>query len=174
MTTEIRVHMEAEKDTEHKEGVKLLMKAQQGDQKSLDKLIERYGSKPAFWQQVGDLAGVVERRLIESQTGGNLLLQEGIRRNLSTMKAELPGPSPTPLESMLVERITSCWLQVQLAELLCNRSGVSFEQAGHDQKVLDRANKRHLAAIKTLAVVRRLQLPAMQVNIGERQVNVTK
>jgi hypothetical protein len=41
------------------------------------------------------------------------------------------------------------------------------------QKVLDGVHGRYLSAIKCLADVRRLALPALQVNIAEKQVNVT-
>ena len=39
-------------------------------------------------------------------------------------------------------------------------------------KRLDRAQRRYLAASKTLAQMRKLRVPAVQVNIGEKQVNV--
>jgi hypothetical protein len=41
----------------------------------------------------------------------------------------------------------------------------------HQQRI-ERAQRRYLAAIKTLAQVRRMDLPTLQVNIGEKQVNV--
>lgn len=36
----------------------------------------------------------------------------------------------------------------------------------------DKAHKRYVASIKALAQVRKLQLPNVQVNIAEKQVNV--
>ena len=36
----------------------------------------------------------------------------------------------------------------------------------------DRAHRRYLSAIRTLAQVRRLLTPAVQINVGENQVNV--
>jgi hypothetical protein len=42
------------------------------------------------------------------------------------------------------------------------------------RKRIEQAARRFLRAIKALAAVRRLQLPAMQVNIGEKQVNVAR
>jgi hypothetical protein len=43
----------------------------------------------------------------------------------------------------------------------------------HDQKRIDIAHRRYLSAIKAFAQVRHLKLPAAQVNIGEKQINVT-
>ena len=37
---------------------------------------------------------------------------------------------------------------------------------------MDRAHRRYLTAIKTLAIVRKLALPVLQVNIAKKQVNV--
>ena len=41
------------------------------------------------------------------------------------------------------------------------------------QRALTAAQKRYLAAIKTLALVRKLAVPVLQVNIAKKQVNVT-
>lgn len=172
MSDSTKMVVQVPRDVDSKKLEGLLRKSQVGDGKALSELVERYGDRADFWRQVGDYAGLVEKRLLESQAGSNLLFREGVERRLKEMRTELAGPTPTLLELMLVERVTACWLQVQIAELLYNRGGVSFEQAEHDQKVLDRAHKRHLSAIKTLATVRRLQVPALQVNIAEKQVNV--
>ena len=40
------------------------------------------------------------------------------------------------------------------------------------RKRIDQAERRYLRAIKALVEVRRLQLPAVQVNIGDKQINV--
>ena len=40
------------------------------------------------------------------------------------------------------------------------------------QRCIDWAHKRYLSAIKTLAVVRKLAVPVLQVNIARKQVNV--
>ena len=40
------------------------------------------------------------------------------------------------------------------------------------QKAIAAAQKRHLAAIKALAEVRKLALPAVQLDIAKKQVNV--
>jgi hypothetical protein len=37
---------------------------------------------------------------------------------------------------------------------------------------MDRAHRRYLSAIKALALVRRLAVPVLQVNIARKQVNV--
>ena len=54
-------------------------------------------------------------------------------------------------------------------------SGLSGKAHAQFQDRLDRAHRRYLSAIKALAQVRKMQLPAVQVNIaaqGGQQVNV--
>ena len=172
MGSETKIAIKAPKEADSKKLDPLLRKSQAGDAKALRDLVDLYGEGEDFWLQVGDYAGMVEKRILDSQVGQNLLMREGVDRRLRSMRKELAGSEPSPLERVLVERVVACWLQVQAAEMLFNRGGISFEQADHDQKVIDRAHRRHLSAVKTLAVVRRLQVPAMQVNIAEKQVNV--
>ncbi len=168
------VKVAAPDDLDGKRFAALLRKSQAGDRKALDELVERYGDRARFWRAIGDFARNVEQRILDRCAGDNLLLKEGMVRRLAEMRAELMGPEPSPLERMLAERVVTCWLQVQVAESAVNRSGISFAQAEYDQKCLDRAHKRHLSAIKALATVRRLQAPAVQVNIAEKQVNVAR
>jgi hypothetical protein len=48
----------------------------------------------------------------------------------------------------------------------------TLRQAEYHLHRIDSAHRRFLSAIATLARVRRVALPALQVNIGENQVNV--
>ena len=88
---------------------------------------------------------------------------------------DLAGPAPSPLEALLVERVVACWLAVSYYEGNYHqnlRDGMSLTQSMYHQKRITLAHNRYLSAIKTLAQVRRLALPVMQVNIGESQINV--
>ena len=48
---------------------------------------------------------------------------------------------------------------------------VSLQKGDYYQRRQERAHKRYLSAVKALAQVRRLELPAVQVNIGQNQIN---
>ena len=75
---------------------------------------------------------------------------------------------------MLAERIAACWLHVyHLERIYASKDGMTLDLAAHYHRCIDRAHKRYLSAIKTLAVVRKLALPVLQVNIAKKQVNVT-
>ena len=114
------------------------------------------------------LEGVLVKRVSPDPTNSALFEAHAER-----LRADLAGPAPSPLERLLVERIVVCWLlanQLDLADACAgNRSLVLAEYEG---KRADRAHRRFLAAVKTLAEVRRLAAPSLQVNIAERQVNV--
>jgi hypothetical protein len=57
--------------------------------------------------------------------------------------------------------------------LLAQNAGkLTLAQADYRQRTRDRAHRRYLSAIRTLALVRKLAAPVLQVNIAKRQVNV--
>lgn len=155
-----------------KRDLKLLDRAQKGDDKALFELKDRHGNRPGFWKEVGDYSRHLEQHMAKQLTGDNGLIREGILRKLESMRQELTGPNPSALEELLAERVATCWLQLQLAESRATTTGLTLTLADHYQKQADRAHRRYLAAIKTLATVRRLQIPPMQVNIAEKQVNL--
>jgi hypothetical protein len=85
---------------------------------------------------------------------------------LIRMARDLAGPSPSPIERILADRVTLCWLDayrcdhgaihnpyqsVKMTNLLIHRQ--------------DRAHRRLLSAIKTLAEIRNLPLFRLQVSI---------
>jgi len=122
-----------------------------------------------------DVAWQAERSLIELLAGkDDVLVIQSSERRLKLMRRELAGDNPTPLEKLLAQRIALCWFHVNLCELSLAQNGgeYSIAQATYHQKRLDSAHKRYLGAIKALAQVRKLQLPNVQFNIGEKQVNI--
>ncbi|MDP2949830.1 MAG: hypothetical protein Q8P22_09875 [Chloroflexota bacterium] len=152
----------------------LLRRAERGDPKALADA--RATFTPAIWQAVGDLALQVEREWIDLLVGKNELVKEAVGRQMAAMAADLAGPSPTPLERLLAEQIVACWLQVQYVDHQYGtmaKESITLAQADYHQRRMTATHQRYLSAIKTLAVVRRLLRPAaVQVNIGERQVNI--
>lgn len=125
--------------------------------------------------RANDVAGQAELSIIKAFSGDDVFLSELHQRRLKTMRREMAGENPTALESLLAERIALCWFHVHLCEVTLAQHGekMSLNVAAYQQKRLDGAHKRYLSAIKTLAEVRKMQLPNVQVNIGEKQVNVS-
>jgi hypothetical protein len=110
---------------------------------------------------------------VSAMAGKDVGFREAVRRKLELLRADLLGENPTPVERLLAERVAACWLQVQDAELRAAQArDATLRQAEFHQKRMDAANRRLLAAVKTLALVRKLAVPALQINVAKRQVNV--
>ena len=157
--------------TDEKELRKLLARAQQGDELTLPAVREML-KDPKIMNACGDMAHLAEEALIRRFTGKDVAVREATRCKIVAMRAELSGPSPLPLEGLLVERIIACWLHLYQLELVyATKESMSLELAAHYQRCIDRAHKRYLTAIKTLAVVRRLAVPVLvqQVNVAAQQ-----
>jgi hypothetical protein len=153
----------------------LVQRAERGDVKALSELRTRLDAVPAAWEPFGDVAAHAQRAWVKLAAGSNPVVDEAIRKTTERLRAELLGASPSPLERLLVERIVACHLQVQHTDLMAahfEQTGGAFRQGEYWQRMQDRAHWRHLSAIGTLAQVRRLFTPAVQVNIAENQVNV--
>jgi hypothetical protein len=156
------------------EGVlELARRAERGDKAALPALREVL-KHPAYVDALGgNLARMAQGALVERFGQKNLLVKEALRRKLETLRAELAGPDPSPLEMLLADRIVTCWLHLHHLEmLLAAKESVTFEAGGYYQRCLTSAQKRYLSAIKALAAVRKLALPVLQVNIARKQVNV--
>ncbi len=151
----------------------VLRKAEQGDTTVLPALRAYMDQAPGFWEQRGDMGQLTQTALIQHIAGKNLMVQENIARKCAALTKELAGPTPSPLERLLVERIVLCWLQLHYAEALYTQiKDMSLQQAAFHQSRISKAHARYLSAIRTLAQVRRLEVPAVQINVGGQQVNV--
>jgi hypothetical protein len=90
--------------------------------------------------------------------------------------AELAGPSPTPIERLLAERAAFCVLEMTLADALVVGAwgdGLHGSRAAQLDRYRGRCQHRYMAALKMLAVVRKLPVAAIQLNLmnGINQVN---
>jgi hypothetical protein len=149
----------------------LLRQAEQGDRTVLPALRAHMDLAPSLWAQRGDLAQVMQQMLIGLVASTNLVVQENIARKCAALTQELVGPTPSPLECLLVERVVLCWLHLHYAEgLRLQTKEVTFQQEEFHQRRISKMHARYLSAIRTLAQVRLLGVPAVQVNIGQQQM----
>jgi predicted NBD/HSP70 family sugar kinase len=159
------------------EVAQLIQRAEQGDTQALPALRQWLDAHPDFWEGVADLAQMTQDTLVQMIRGEeNLFTHEIHQRKLRAMYQELAGSALSPLEALLVERIVICWLHLHHAEgLYVQHVGdLTPRQADFHQRRISKAHSRYLSAIRTLAQVRRLGVPAVQVNIGAQQVNVAQ
>jgi len=140
---------------------RLLQRAEQGDRDVLPRLREALDADANLWRYYGDLALQAEAALIRLAAGTNLLLAESLQRKLHALKKELTSESTSPLERLLVERVTATWLQLSYLDALVTQStGSSEARSKMIQRQQDAAHRRHLTALKTLATVRKLLKPS--------------
>jgi hypothetical protein len=98
-----------------------------------------------------------------------------LRQEISDFTANLAGPNPTAVERMLAETAATSWFAFRLHEAqyagAITADGMTLAQSEHAQRRIDRAHRRFLSTGKTLATVRRLALPGLQINVARQQVN---
>ena len=135
---------------------------------------------PAVIAEASDVARRAERMLVKTISAGEPLVQETLKARVEHMRGEIAGERPTPLERLLAERVVAGWLLVEVLEALIaaqfsrdapKSSRVPPSYTIQMSKILESATRRHLAAIQTLARVRKLQsnTPGVQYNT---QINV--
>ncbi len=93
------------------------------------------------------------------------------------MAVVFAGPRPSTPERLLAGRVALRWLGLAVEEGAYHLTlawGVDASDDEFHQQRVERAQRRYLAAIKALAQVRRLGVPALQVNIGDKQINVAR
>jgi hypothetical protein len=154
--------------------LEVVTKAQEGDETVLPQLRAMFREDgPPLVEFLGNMAAIVERALLAGMFGTNLAAKEALVLKLAHLRKELGGPNPSPIERLLAERAAFCWLTVyEYERQYANSRNLPPKQAEHHQRRIDAAHRRYLSSLKTLATVRKLALPAIQVNIGEKQVNV--
>lgn len=153
-------------------------KAEDGDREARGELraaVQR--ATPEIVARCADAARTYRRMLAKTASGEDPLVEDAIVEQASHMAREMAGENPSHLEVLLAERIASLWVLTELQEALLsayygrtnlNVSPTYLLQMG---KLQESVNRRYLAAIKTLAQVRKLQAntPAVAYNT---QINI--
>lgn len=141
----------------------LLQLAEQGDREALPVLRQFLDERPEFWREAGNLALHAERAGVALAAGTSLVASESVKRQLEALRTAIGGPSPSPLERLLVERVVLTWLHVNYADMIAAQNrpqNLSPSQQDCLQRGQERAQRRHLQAIKALALVRKLIAPS--------------
>ena len=127
---------------------------------------------PQISEEIGDLSTSVRERTLNCIS--NEILIETTRRSLSNMRKEFGYDTTTTLERLLIENILNCWLQYHLVESHYSTfmsGSVSLKQGQYMERRLTASQRRYLRSIETLAKVRKMKLPAIQINVAGQQIN---
>ena len=146
-------------------------KPQADDVKALQKWLEKI---PELWRLFGDMAEIAATTTIQGINASPMVI-ESVKAGRLAMRNELGLGDASPLEKMLIDHTVLCWLRLQMVEYrysdVMNQS-VTLTVGDFWERRLSAAQRRYLRACESLARIRRLRLPAMQVNIAEKQVNI--
>jgi hypothetical protein len=151
----------------------LVAQAHEGDEEAPHRIRRALEETPDSAQI---LSGIVvkraERILVKKLCGDDQLLKVALTVQLETLRKEVAGPDPSPLEWLLAERIAVCWVQVLQAEAACaaNLGKPSTSQSEYHQRRLDRVHRRFLSSIRALGQIRKLLTPPVtQINLAQQQ-----
>jgi len=136
-----------------------VQRARQGDESVLPELRQLLDRQPSIWQTSGDLVAQAKEAWLNLLAGKDLLLKESVRRQLEQMQQDLAGPSPTPSESLAVQRVLVAWLQVGYADTIAAqaREGkLTLPLLRAHQRDQELAGRCYDQALKQLTLVQRL------------------
>jgi len=139
----------------------LLEQAEQGDVTVLPALRQVLDATPQLWRDIGDLAKHAELTLVQHATGNNLLLREALDRKLQALKTELREAGDGVLHGLLIERVVLGWLELHGLEATCTHLRDQYPAPAQVEALERRRNhvhRRYLAALRSLATVRKLLL----------------
>lgn len=158
--------------------VEIVRKSNAGDKQSLAVLRRELASDNA--QRLLDIAGDLTRNLEQSTL--NAMLgdhQEGTKsilsKKLSQMRDELGWNESQKLEKILIERVCQTWLYLHWLETANTQAkGRPIDLMEHESIRTERAECRHLRAVKMLATVRKMALPVRIELKADLKVNKSK
>jgi hypothetical protein len=139
-------------------------------------------SAPEVVACASDVGRRAQRMLVRTAAAGDPLIEEALEAKLDLMRYEIAGENPTPLEVLLTERVVSCWMLVELLEVLTSaqlRRGEAVKRVPVSYLLQmvrwqESANRRFLAAVRELAGGRKPIRPGVQIDAVEQQANVAE
>jgi hypothetical protein len=155
---------ETPRDRDLERLAELVQRGQQGDLTALPLLREALEGDPSLWQEYGDLAAQAQEAWLQLLAGTDYLLAESVRLKVGALRRELGTEGASPLEKLLIERVVACWLQTHYADALYAHAKGPGSTPSVRQELMKRqesSQRRYLAAIKQLALVRKLLRPAL-------------
>jgi hypothetical protein len=136
-------------------------------------LREYLSRHPSLWKHIGNLAENAARNLINS-VQGTPALKEALKVGYEQMRLDLGWEEATALERLLIEQVVLSWMRLYLVEhhhTAVMKEQLTLQQGQYWEGRLNAAQRRFLRACASLARIRKMDLPALQINFAEQQVN---
>lgn len=136
----------------------LVENAATGDEAAVEDLRQALRGNAAIYETLGDLARHVQMALIDLAAPDSVAMRESVRLNLNCIRQDLRNEGcGTALEKLLVEQVVASMLDVSIQRVALAQDHPTEAQRKRCEKRLDRAQKRHLAALTALNEVRRVE-----------------
>lgn len=106
----------------------------------------------------GDAAKIATELWLALYAGNSAILTESTRRKMVLLKVSIAGPVPEPLETLLVEHVVVCWLQMHATEALhaqAHQEKASDAVLRERQRQTEVSQKLYGSALKQLAELRK-------------------
>jgi hypothetical protein len=157
----------------------LMRLAQDGDREAFRELLAIGKSRGISFTENWS-SHVVLYRLQDRASSRNLLARAGVEDDLAAAVHDLSDSRDGPIERLLVHRASLCVIDARMADLehlgMMQQVEDPWDAEVFDRR-RDRAQRRLLHVLKTLADVRRINRPAVQVNqlsVGDGNTNIIK
>lgn len=131
---------------------------------------------PAVWRGAGDMVEQAARSLISTVGRQSYAVRQSMTAGWEQLPRDLTRPGDGELERLLVQQVVISWLYLSFIEYnysaVLTDTAMTITRGDYWERRMGAAQRRYLRATETLARVRRLQLPAVQVvNVAAQQVN---
>ncbi|QDU21373.1 hypothetical protein [Urbifossiella limnaea] len=140
----------------------MLLAAMGGDLSTLPGLRQFLKENERVWREVGDLGLKAERSWIGLAAGHDLVVREALDLELRRLTAALAGDGAPLIEQLLARQAGLAWLESQYFAARAAQTGLQDLPDTHRRFLLDRADRaqaKFAAALKQLALCRRLLTP---------------
>jgi hypothetical protein len=153
----------------------MVRRAQAGDGEAVKALRDQFAHAPEGLVKLagGDLARMALDRAYTRAFGSNQRFFEvGCRAKLQSLRESLEGEQPTPIESMVIDSILLAWFQAHVAAIQADQAEEKRD-ADFFERRHERAHRRMMHALKSLAHVRRLNVGSLLAAIQQNGDNAT-
>lgn len=139
----------------------LVERADAGDAEAQVAIVKAMDARPELVATDGSFTLRAEEALLDATSAASWSLKEARRRSVRALRDEIAGPKPSALEAALAHSLAMSLVEAEHLTTLAHR--------GNASEALDRrrtrAHARAMSAARTLALVRRLALPMLRVNV---------
>jgi hypothetical protein len=133
-------------------------------------------ARPDFSKAIFDGGAAIQNELITNMIGGEQeVIKMAVEEYTLSIRDDMGYHDAPIIEKLIIENIVTCWLRLQHYE-----QQVAFRMQGSYslsvlefwERRLSMAQRRYLAACESLTRIRRMAIPSLQLNIGDKQINV--